>query len=154
MGRHRRRKAHRHRLLPRPVQRRPHPDPRRHGIYFQLVFQHHGQWNTGANSNWDVNPWNTAAGGFLKSPKEFFSKVIEARSARRRDERLASGLASRLRAARQPVGTAESGPMEAYCAKLADRFLPRLPMVVGANAPLTICCRRIRDGCCNKICQR
>lgn len=45
----------------------------RHGIYFQLVFQHHGQWNTGANTNWAKNPWNTAVGGFLKSPKEFFT---------------------------------------------------------------------------------
>jgi len=45
----------------------------RHGIYFQLVFQHHGQWNTGANSNWAFNPWNAAVGGFLKSPKEFFT---------------------------------------------------------------------------------
>lgn len=42
-------------------------------ISFQMVLQHHGQWNTGANSNWATNPWNVTNGGFLKSPKDFFS---------------------------------------------------------------------------------
>ena len=44
-----------------------------HGIRFQLVFQHHGQFSTGANANWQVNPWNVANGGFLASPVAFFS---------------------------------------------------------------------------------
>jgi hypothetical protein len=44
-----------------------------HGIRFQMVFQHHGQWSTGANANWQFNPWNTANGGFLDSPVAFFS---------------------------------------------------------------------------------
>ncbi|HLP02687.1 MAG TPA: hypothetical protein VK163_11740 [Opitutaceae bacterium] len=44
-----------------------------HGIYFQMVFQHHGQISTGANANWQLNPWNTANGGFLHSPVAFFS---------------------------------------------------------------------------------
>ncbi len=44
-----------------------------HGVYFQMVFQHHGQWSTGANANWQFNPWNIANGGFLKSPVAFFS---------------------------------------------------------------------------------
>ncbi|MFT3828961.1 MAG: hypothetical protein QM691_04555 [Opitutaceae bacterium] len=44
-----------------------------HRIYFQMVFQHHGQFSTGANANWQLNPWNTANGGFLRSPVAFFS---------------------------------------------------------------------------------
>lgn len=44
------------------------------GVYLQIVFQHHGQFTTGANSNWSVNPWNAAnPGGFLKSPEDFFT---------------------------------------------------------------------------------
>lgn len=44
-----------------------------HDIHFQMVFQHHGQWSTGANANWQFNPWNAANGGFLNSPVAFFS---------------------------------------------------------------------------------
>ncbi len=44
-----------------------------HGIHLQLVLQHHGQWSTGANPNWEINPWNAANGGFLRSPAAFFS---------------------------------------------------------------------------------
>ncbi len=44
-----------------------------HGIRLQMVFQHHGQLSTGANANWQFNPWNTANGGFLDSPVAFFS---------------------------------------------------------------------------------
>ena len=44
------------------------------GVYLQLVLQHHGQYSTKVNSNWDANPWNAAhAGGFLKTPQEFFT---------------------------------------------------------------------------------
>lgn len=44
------------------------------GVYIQMVFQHHGQFTTGANSNWKENPWNAAnKGGFLKSPADFFT---------------------------------------------------------------------------------
>lgn len=46
-----------------------------HGIRFQMVFQHHGQISTGANANWEFNPWNTANGGFLSSPVAFFSNA-------------------------------------------------------------------------------
>lgn len=45
----------------------------RHGIYFQLVFQHHGQYSTEVNPSWADNPWNAANGGFLKTPTEFFT---------------------------------------------------------------------------------
>jgi len=44
------------------------------GVYLQIVFQHHGQFTTGANSNWADNPWNAAnPGGFLRSPADFFT---------------------------------------------------------------------------------
>ncbi|HVW21502.1 MAG TPA: cellulase family glycosylhydrolase [Opitutaceae bacterium] len=44
------------------------------GVYLQVVFQHHGQYTTGANSNWAENPWNAAnPGGFLKAPEDFFT---------------------------------------------------------------------------------
>ncbi len=43
------------------------------GIYFQLVLQHHGQYSTRVNSNWDENPYNAKNGGFLQNPTEFFT---------------------------------------------------------------------------------
>lgn len=46
----------------------------RHGVYVQVVLQHHGQYTTGANSNWAINPWNAAhPAGFLQHPAEFFT---------------------------------------------------------------------------------
>ncbi|MBI2512260.1 MAG: DUF5060 domain-containing protein [Opitutae bacterium] len=45
-----------------------------HGVYLQLVLQHHGQFSTTVNPNWADNPWNAAhPGGFLKSPSDFFT---------------------------------------------------------------------------------
>ena len=44
------------------------------GVYLQIVLQHHGQYTSGANSNWKENPWNAAnPRGFLKSPSDFFT---------------------------------------------------------------------------------
>ena len=43
------------------------------GVYIQLVLQHHGQYSSQVNSNWQYNPWNVANGGFLKTPVEFFT---------------------------------------------------------------------------------
>ena len=43
------------------------------GVYFQFVLFHHGPWSVRVNSNWGENPWNTANGGFLKTPTEFFT---------------------------------------------------------------------------------
>jgi hypothetical protein len=43
------------------------------GVYFHLVLQHHGQYSTGADANWQENPWNKANGGWLESPVEFFT---------------------------------------------------------------------------------
>lgn len=43
------------------------------GIHFHMVLQHHGQYSTGSNPNWQENPWNKANGGWLDSPVQFFS---------------------------------------------------------------------------------
>ncbi len=49
------------------------------GIAVQLVFQHHGQFSTTVNSNWNNNPYNIANshddGGFLVNPEEFFTNA-------------------------------------------------------------------------------
>ncbi len=45
----------------------------RTNIAFQMVFQHHGQYSTQVNPNWDENPWSTKNGGFLDKPEEFFT---------------------------------------------------------------------------------
>lgn len=44
-----------------------------HGVYVQLVLQHHGQVSSRVNSNWAEHPWNAANGGFLNTPEEFFT---------------------------------------------------------------------------------
>lgn len=44
------------------------------GVYVQLVLQHHGQYSTTVNPNWDENPWNAALPhGFLVYASEFFT---------------------------------------------------------------------------------
>lgn len=43
------------------------------GVRVQMVLQHHGQYSSTVNSDWDANPWNAANDGFLESPVEFFS---------------------------------------------------------------------------------
>jgi hypothetical protein len=47
------------------------------GIGIQLVLQHHGQFSSTVNSNWDENPYNIANanpdGGFLEKPEDFFT---------------------------------------------------------------------------------
>ena len=43
------------------------------GVYVQIVLQHHGQYSTETNPQWDENPWNAdQPGGFLKKPADFF----------------------------------------------------------------------------------
>lgn len=50
-----------------------------YGIAIQLVLQHHGQFSSDVNSNWDQNPYNIAFastdGGFLNTPAEFFTNA-------------------------------------------------------------------------------
>ena len=45
------------------------------GIAFQMVLQHHGQYSTEVNPNWDENPYNAKNGGFLAKPEEFFTNA-------------------------------------------------------------------------------
>jgi hypothetical protein len=42
-------------------------------VHFHLVLQHHGQISTGADPNWQENPWNKANGGWLAKPEDFFT---------------------------------------------------------------------------------
>ena len=42
-------------------------------IAIQLTLQHHGQFSTTVNPDWNDNPYNIAAGGFLSNPAEFFT---------------------------------------------------------------------------------
>ncbi|HEX8236083.1 MAG TPA: DUF5060 domain-containing protein [Abditibacteriaceae bacterium] len=60
----------------------------RSGIYLQPVFQHHGQYSTRTDPNWNDNPYNTARGGFLSDPKEFFTNA-QAKALTRRKLRYA-----------------------------------------------------------------
>ena len=38
-----------------------------------MTLQHHGQYSTTVDPNWPQNPFNTANGGFLSDPKQFFT---------------------------------------------------------------------------------
>ncbi|HEX8235875.1 MAG TPA: DUF5060 domain-containing protein [Abditibacteriaceae bacterium] len=60
----------------------------KNGIYFQMVFQHHGQYSTQVNPNWNENPYNARNGGFLQTPNEFFTNA-QARALTRRKLRYA-----------------------------------------------------------------
>jgi hypothetical protein len=42
------------------------------GVSFQLALFHHGAYSTTTDSNWRDHPWNTANGGFLADPTDFF----------------------------------------------------------------------------------
>jgi hypothetical protein len=43
------------------------------GIYLMLCLLYHGAWSYGTNPEWDSNPYNAAAGGFLDAPAKFLS---------------------------------------------------------------------------------
>jgi hypothetical protein len=45
----------------------------KNGVRFQMTLQHHGQYSTDVNPNWNENPWNKANGGWLATPEEFFT---------------------------------------------------------------------------------
>lgn len=45
----------------------------RNDMAIQMTLQHHGQYSTTTNPNWDDNPYNTKNGGFLDKPEEFFT---------------------------------------------------------------------------------
>ncbi|GEM_PF-235777 len=46
------------------------------GVHFQMTLQHHGQYSTTVDPNWAQNPYNTANGGFLSSPVQFFTNSM------------------------------------------------------------------------------
>ncbi len=50
---------------------------KQNGIAMQLVLQHHGQFSTSTNANWDDNPYNiihaATDGGFLEYAEDFFT---------------------------------------------------------------------------------
>jgi hypothetical protein len=45
----------------------------RQGIKLQMCLLNHGAFSVGTNPEWDQNPYNVAAGGFLDEPAEFLS---------------------------------------------------------------------------------
>ena len=45
----------------------------RNDLALQMTLQHHGQYSTTTNPNWDDNPYNAKNGGFLAKPEEFFT---------------------------------------------------------------------------------
>ncbi len=45
------------------------------GLAVQVVFQHHGQYSTTVNPNWNENPYNAANGGFLTNAAQFFTNA-------------------------------------------------------------------------------
>ena len=42
-------------------------------IAIQFALQHHGQFSTTTNPDWDNNPYNSESGGFLDDPSEYFT---------------------------------------------------------------------------------
>ena len=42
-------------------------------IAMHLALQHHGQFSSYADADWNDNPYNVAAGGFLNNPAQFFT---------------------------------------------------------------------------------
>lgn len=42
-------------------------------LKFQFVLFHHGAYSSRTDSNWAINPWNAANGGFLAKPEDFFT---------------------------------------------------------------------------------
>ncbi len=54
----------------------------KHGIYVQMTLQHHGQYTAKTDSNWAENPANSANGGGLQKPDDFFTDPEARRLAR------------------------------------------------------------------------
>jgi hypothetical protein len=66
------------------------------GVFFQMTLQHHGQYSTTANPNWNENPYNTANGGFLSDATLFFTTAGRCSSRRlRRPRRSAAKVVGR-----------------------------------------------------------
>lgn len=48
----------------------------KNNMYIQLCLLNHGQFSTNVNSEWSKNPYNTANGGIISKPEQFFSSDI------------------------------------------------------------------------------
>jgi hypothetical protein len=46
------------------------------GIFVNLVINNHGKFSTFSDEEWDANPFNTANGGWLHDPGEFFTDEL------------------------------------------------------------------------------
>lgn len=55
------------------------------GVRFQMVLQHHGQYSTETNPQWQDNPWNAVhRHGFLARPADFFTSAKARRLTRQK----------------------------------------------------------------------
>src|ERR1051326_5005271 len=43
------------------------------GVFFQMTLQHHGQYSSNVDPEWNSNPYNSANGGFLTNAAQFFT---------------------------------------------------------------------------------
>ena len=53
-------------------------------VSFQMTFQHHGQYSTNVDPEWNSNPYNTANGGFLTNAAQFFTNATARALTRRK----------------------------------------------------------------------
>jgi hypothetical protein len=45
------------------------------GVFFQMTLQHHGQYSSNVDPEWNNNPYNSANGGFLTNAVQFFTNT-------------------------------------------------------------------------------
>lgn len=45
------------------------------GVFFQMTLQHHGQFSSNVDPEWNSNPYNSANGGFLANAAQFFTNT-------------------------------------------------------------------------------
>jgi hypothetical protein len=45
------------------------------GVFFQMTLQHHGQYSSNVDPEWNNNPYNSANGGFMTNAAQFFTNA-------------------------------------------------------------------------------
>lgn len=45
------------------------------GVFFQMTLQHHGQYSSNVDPEWNSNPYNSANGGFMTNAAQFFTNA-------------------------------------------------------------------------------
>jgi hypothetical protein len=45
------------------------------GVFFQMTLQHHGQYSSNVDPEWNSNPYNSVNGGFLTNAAQFFTNT-------------------------------------------------------------------------------